>query len=196
MFERCALLLLASGLSSRFTGGDKLMAQLGNRTVLDHSAARISGQPVAARLAVVGTGQEARRQRLRAHGFELIDNPDPAGGQGVSLALGAAHVRDHTDADAVIIQLADMPLVEDTQLARLVTAFRSGSGAVISRAAGTVSPPALFSRPFFDDLAGLTGDQGALGIFRSCPTGLIIEAPARQGLDIDTPEDLRRAAAG
>lgn len=195
MFERCALLLLAGGLSSRFEAGDKLMAPLGTRTVLDHAADRLLDTGLAGRIAVVGADQEARRQLLKARGYHVVDNPDPARGQGYSLAIGAAYIRDHSDADAVIIQLADMPFVEDAHLCRLAGAFRSGAGAVITGSSGIHSPPALFARCWFDMLAGLKGDQGALRVFRACPNGIIIEAPSRQGLDIDTVADLEQAGA-
>ncbi len=169
------------------------MARLGGRTVLDHAADRLMTERVAARLAVVGTTQKARRQLLKSRGYEVLDNPDPARGQGTSLAIGVAHIRDHTTAEAVIIQLADMPRVEDAHLGRLAAGFQAGADAVISASGGVQSPPALFTRPLFDALASLTGDHGALGVFRSCSTGISIEMPDREGLDIDTCVDLKRA---
>ena len=66
MFDRTAILLLASGLSSRFGAGDKLMADLHGRPVLAHAASVLADRSVARRVAVVGTGQTARKACLEA----------------------------------------------------------------------------------------------------------------------------------
>ena len=117
MFDRTAILLLASGLSSRFGAGDKLMANLNGRPILARAAGALANRPVAKRVAVVGKDQTARKACLEALGFEIVLNPAPEDGQGRTLAIGSQYVRDATEADSVLILLGDMPFVTDTHLA-------------------------------------------------------------------------------
>ncbi|MCA8899759.1 MAG: nucleotidyltransferase family protein [Hyphomonas sp.] len=192
MFERTAILLLASGLSSRFETGDKLLAPLSGRTVLDHAADALSGASPAARIAVVGVGQDARRAALEARGFDIVINPEPARGQGHSLALGAARVRDMTQAETLLILLADMPNVSDSHLTNLAAAHANGAQAVMTRTGDVLCPPALFARASFDALACLNGDQGARSVFFSCDQRTTVETTPDEVMDIDCIADLRR----
>tara|TARA_R110001592_G_scaffold231858_1_gene489077 strand:+ start:281 stop:880 length:600 start_codon:yes stop_codon:yes gene_type:complete len=193
LFDRTAILLLASGLSSRFGAGDKLMADLDGRPVLAHAASALANRSVTKRVAVVGTNQTARRAYLEGSGFEIVPNPAPEDGQGRSLAIGSQYVRDATDADSVLILLGDMPFVTDTHLEGLADALSQGAGAVMSETGGRLSPPALFRRDHFDQLAAVTGDRGARRIFERIPARQVVAAAPDLLMDIDCGLDLQRA---
>ena len=193
MFDRTAILLLASGLSSRFDAGDKLMADLHGRPVLAHAASVLADRSVAKRVAVVAPDQTARSACLEAMGFEIVSNPVPEDGQGRTLAIGARYVRDATDADSMLILLSDMPFVTDTHLAGLADALSHGAGAAISETGGMLSPPALFRRDHFDQLAAVTGDRGARQIFAGIPARQVVATAPDVLMDIDCGLDLQRA---
>ncbi|WP_340692895.1 nucleotidyltransferase family protein [Hyphomonas sp.] len=193
MFDRTAILLLASGLSSRFGAGDKLMADLDGRPVLARAAGALANRSVAKRVAVVGTDQSARRTCLEALGFEIVLNPAPEDGQGNSLAIGSQYVRDATDADNALILLGDMPFVTDTHLEGLAEALSQGASAVMSETGGRLSPPALFRRDHFDKLVAVTGDRGARQIFENIPMRRVVAAAPDLLMDIDCGLDLQRA---
>ena len=193
MFDRTAILLLASGLSSRFGAGDKLMADLDGRPVLARAASALANRLLAKRVAVVGTHQNARRTCLEGLGFESVLNPAPEDGQGRTLAIGSQYVRDATDADSVLILLGDMPFVTDKHLEGLAEALSQGAGAVMSETRGRLSPPALFRRDHFNQLAAVTGDRGARRIFERLPTRQVVAAAPDLLMDIDSGLDLQRA---
>ena len=193
MFDRTAILLLASGLSSRFGTGDKLMADLDGRPLLAHAAGALANRSVAKRVAVVGTNQTARRAYLEASGFEIVLNPAPEDGQGRTLAIGSHYVRGANAADSVLILLGDMPFVTDTHLEGLAEALSQGAGAVMSETGGRLSPPALFRRDHFDQLAAVTGDRGARRIFERIPARQVVAAAPDLLMDIDCGLDLQRA---
>ena len=193
LFDRTAILLLASGLSSRFGAGDKLMADLHGRPVLARAASALAGRPVAKRVAVVGTDQSARRTCLEALGFEIVLNPAPEDGQGRTLAIGSQYVRDTTEADSVLILLGDMPFVTDTHLEGLAKALSQGASAVMSETGGRLSPPALFRRDHFNQLVAVTGDRGARQIFERIPARHAVTAAPELLMDIDCGPDLQRA---
>lgn len=193
MFDRTAILLLASGLSSRFGAGDKLMADLDGRPVLARAAGALANRSVARRVAVVGTDQSARRSCLEASGFEIVLNPAPEDGQGRTLAIGSQYVRDASDADSVLILLGDMPFVTETHFEGMAEALSQGASAVMSEAGGRLSPPALFRRDHFNQLVAVTGDRGARQIFESIPARQVVAAAPDLLMDIDCGLDLQRA---
>jgi len=193
VFDRTAVLLLASGLSSRFGTGDKLMADLDGLPVLARAAGALANHPVTRRVAVVGTDQTARRACLETLSFEIVFNSAPEDGQGRTLAIGIEHVRDTTEADSVLILLGDMPFVTDTHLEGLADALSQGAGAVMSETGGRLSPPALFRRDHFNQLAAVTGDRGARQIFAGIPARQAVAAAPDLLMDIDSGLDLQSA---
>jgi len=177
--SRIAGLLLAAGRGTRF-GGDKLNAMLAGRPVGCHAAATAGQVPLAWRFAVVAEGDAPP-------GFTAIRNP--VGGQGRSLARGVAAAR-QVGADAVLVMLADMPLVSPAHLERLLACFQGPDTLAVSRADGTRSPPALIGRRWFDVLERLGGDRGAQDLLADA---VPIDARPEELMDIDTVSDLDRA---
>lgn len=177
--RRVVALVLAAGRAKRF-GSDKLRHPLNGRPLGEHIAVTLAELPLAARLAVCPA---ARGDLFAPHGFEVIDNPHPEQGMGVSLALGAARAI-ALDADALLVCLADMPFVTVAHLDALL-AIRMP--VVATTCDGTRSPPAVFARELLHELASLAGDQGARHLLKSAAT---VAAPADLVRDFDTPDDL------
>ncbi len=191
--DRIALLLLASGTSARFKGGDKLLATLNGEPVMARAAKSLTGIHLAGRYAVVGSNQTPRRDRLTALGWSLIDNRDPARGQGKSLALGVTTLATEGKADAVLILLADMPFITDTHLISLAEALTSDTDAVMSQCNCVLCPPAIFSRTIFERLQALDGDQGARHLFQSLARTKTYPLSEHMARDIDHVSDLQAA---
>jgi molybdenum cofactor cytidylyltransferase len=178
--RRVVALVLAAGSASRF-GSDQLMHPLNGRPLGEHIAMTLSDVPVAARLAVCPVGS-ARRELFERHGFEVIDNPYPEQGMGMSLALGATRAI-ALDADTLLVCLADMPFVTREHLDALLAV---DADVVITEAAGVRSPPAAFERKLLPELATLTGDQGARHLLKSAAT---VAAAPEMVRDFDTLDD-------
>ncbi|MEL7488205.1 MAG: NTP transferase domain-containing protein [Pseudomonadota bacterium] len=190
--SKTAIVLLASGLSSRFEKGDKLMAPLADAPVLARAAAL--GAHAARRFAVVGVDQTDRRDLLTAAGWTLVDNPDPAAGMGAALALGAAAVA-ATHAGGLLVALADMPLITDRHLAALTARAEDGAAAVFSKGGDAFGPPAFFARSTFDALSRLEGDQGARGLRDRLGATATVAVQPDDMIDVDSVDDLARATA-
>jgi molybdenum cofactor cytidylyltransferase len=181
-----AVVVLAAGLSSRF-GSDKLLHPLAGKPLAAHIADMLAAMPLAHRLAVCPPEPSARADLFRARGFELIPNPEPQRGMASSLALGAQRALD-LGADALLVCLADMPNVTGDHLLRLIAAAATSDTAA-TVFAGTRSPPAIFTRRLFAELAALSGDHGARHLLAQAT---LIEAPPELAQDFDTPEDFTR----
>lgn len=194
-FAQTAVLLLAAGQSARFSNGDKLLADLDGRAVLSHPASLLQDTPVAARIAVIGPGQEGRRHLLHTTGWQTEENPDSAAGQSTSLKAGIAAIRAIPGVERVLILLADMPFVSEAHLSALHRAMAPETDAVMSSMGDVLCPPAIFSARTFDPLSNISGDAGAKKVFNSLSITETVSIPEDEAIDIDTIEDLARAAS-
>lgn len=183
-FAGLALVLLAGGQSTRF-GGAKLMAELGGTPLGLHAAAMLADLPFAARYAVTGPDVPD----LAALAYRSVPLDPPGAPQARSLALGVAAAQ-AGGARAVLVALADMPLVPAGHIHTLVAAFAGDR--IATSADGVTMPPALFGARHFAALAALGGDRGGASLLKSAPT---VPLDPRLALDVDRPEDLTRAAA-
>ena len=144
--------VLAAGSSVRL-GRNKLLLDLGGETVVRRAArAAIEAglDPV-----IVVLGHEAGRVReelLEGLPCVVVLNPEHARGAGTSVRAGVAHASE-TKAEALVLILADMPLVTAGMIATLVARRRdTGALLVVSRYGETQAPPNLFDRSLFGEL--------------------------------------------
>jgi probable selenium-dependent hydroxylase accessory protein YqeC len=198
------VLVLAAGIATRM-GADKLLAWLGDGTVLGAVVRAATGCAGLGRVVVVtGPDSSAATAALRndcpTGGYEVVGNPSPEAGMASSLQVGVTRLAGGRD---LLVLLGDQPLVTKETLSRLLAA-RAGSprAAAVAlayagdtgRAAGGVGPPVLLHRSLRPQLLELRGDQGArllLARYADAVTGVACEAD--EALDVDTPADLALA---
>lgn len=180
--------LLAAGRSLRFGAGDKLVAPFRGAPLVAQAGARLEGRDGVQRLAIVASGADEPANWLADAGWQLVENPRAAEGQGTSVACAARAARE-LGARALLVALADMPFVREDTLDRLIAAAATHEAAMC-RGPDTLLPPAIFRADLFDRLEALTGDRGARAVFVSLADTCEIPITAREALDIDTPADL------
>jgi len=180
-------ILLAAGRAERF-GGNKLRAHLpDSRTV----AGAAAGNMVAALprvLAVVRPDSEALEELLRTAGCEIVVCDDADEGMGNSLACG---VRATRESDGWIVALADMPIIRPETIQRLAARLTDGAAIVAPTYNGHRGHPVGFAARFANDLATLTGDEGARQILQAHRDDLRLIETDDPGVlhDIDEPRD-------
>ncbi len=179
-----AALLLASGRSSRFGAADKLTMPLGDHPVGHHAAQTLASLPFDWRL-VVTIGST-----MFWPGFEPIINDQPDAGMSHSVGLGVSACRER-GAEAVLIALADMPLVSREQFAGLLGRYSGPESLIASSDEGHRMVPALFGSGWFPALEQLRGDRGARELLDKATT--VLAASPDELVDIDTPDDLEAA---
>ena len=91
-------------------------------------------------------------------------------------------------AGALVLVLADQPLVDAAHIDRLIAAHRAGAPAAGSVYAGALGVPALFDASLFDALLALEGDRGAARVLRSCEGAACVPWP-EGAVDVDTDAD-------
>ena len=190
-----AAVILAAGRSTRMGGPNKLLAELGGKPLV-----RIVTEQVLASGAsgvIVVTGHQAAEVEKALAGLKVkfVRNRDFAAGLASSVKTGIAAVPD--EADAALVCLGDMPLIDARLIDRLIEAFAPESGNLI---AVPVSDnrrgnPVLWSRRFFQELMTLDGDIGARHLIAKHGEAVAEVAVDGHGafLDIDTPQALEAA---
>ena len=193
-----AAIILAAGRSTRMGGPNKLLAELGGKTlvrIVTEQALASKAQGV-----IVVTGHQAEQVEKALQGLKVkfVRNPDFAEGLASSVKAGVAAVPEN--ADGAVICLGDMPLISAHLIDRLIEAFAPDRGNLIAVPVsdGRRGNPVLWSRRFFNELMTLDGDIGARHLIAKHSEAVAEVAVEGHGafLDIDTPQALAAAQRG
>lgn len=204
LYSRMAVgaVLLAAGAGARMGGRPKALLELGGVPLVLRQLIALSGAGVDEVAVVLGHHGEAIESAVRPFPITLVRNPSPDDGQvsSVRLGLGALSPR----LDAVIVALADQPLIDAQDIVALISAYRKRGEASmvvprVKRAGGETVPgnPVMFDAALREEwLAG--GADLACRKWRERNPGRVHWLDTenqRYSVDIDTPEDLDRFAA-
>ena len=182
--------MLAAGLARRM-GGGKLVLVLGGRPIVRWSVESLV-PPVDDLVVVTGAGGADVRAALEGVAVRFVENPHPEAGQGSSIAVGAAALREGTE--ALIIALGDQPRVPADVVPRLLATWRrTGQAIVAPTYRGVHGTPVLFAAEVFPELAALNGDAGARAVVAARAERVArVAFDHAMPADVDTPEDFAR----
>jgi CTP:molybdopterin cytidylyltransferase MocA len=173
-----AIALLAAGGATRF-GGGKLDAECAGKPFGQWALDAALAVPHQRLAVVVGDPVPAF-----ARGCQMLVNERAAVGLGTSAALAA---RWADGCDALLILLADMPLVSSGTLQKLV---KAGGSAAVAYPGGKPGAPACIPATLLPALEALTGDSGAAQVLRGLAGVTLIETSPQELRDVDRPGDL------
>ena len=190
--------LLAAGEGSRF-GRPKALVELNGQTLAERGVGLLRAGGADPILVVTGAVP------LELDGTLTVDNPQWRTGMGSSLRA-ALHALTEAgrgpdigpDIGAVVVALADQPLVGAEAVARLIAAYRGGASVAVAAYDGQPRNPVLLAREHWPEvIATATGDQGARTFLRTRPELVTLVECGDTGRpdDIDTPADLARITA-
>ncbi len=180
--------LLAAGEGSRF-GRPKALVQLDGQTLAERGVDTLRAGGTDPIYVVTGAAP------LDLDGVHTVYNHRWPTGMGSSLRAGLRALP--LDVDAVVVALADQPLVGAEAVARLIAAFRSGVTVAVAAYEGKPRNPVLLAREHWPEvIATATGDQGARAFLRAHPDLVTLVECGDTGRpdDIDTTADLDRIA--
>jgi len=186
-----AAIVLAAGHGHRF-GGDKQLARLpcGN-LLLEQTIGRVLDATdhvlLVTRPDLTAALSDALPDIIAQ--TRVVECPESALGMGHSLARGVQAL--HTDIEACLICLGDMPWVRTSTYRRLLSALHSQS-ILIPACDGGTGHPVGFGRRFFTSLEQCHGDRGARDVIRQHPEACMTLAVDDRGIlrDVDTRADL------
>ncbi len=202
---RFGVVLLAAGEGARMGGVPKCLIRLDDQPLLRRSLQAMLMAGADRVVLVTGYYAEAiealAEALVNAAQVQLVRNPEPARGQGSSVRAGleALHSAGSPNCDAVIIALADQPLVGAPEISALLDGFRdrpAGTDVVYPVVRGQRGNPVVLSGALAAQLIA-SGRAGAVRKF-------IDEHPAQVHIlvsdndafitDLDTREDIAALA--
>ena len=186
--------LLAAGSGSRLGGRPKSLLELGGVPLIRRQLIALSGAGVDEVAVVLGHHADVIEAAVQAFPVTLVRNPAPDDGQASSVRIGLQALSGKLD--AVIVALADQPLVNAQDITALIAAFkqRGDAAMVVPRVAGEPGNPVIFEAGLRDEW--LAGDvDAACRRWREDHPGRVHWFDTDNGryrVDIDTPADLLR----
>jgi len=199
--------LLAAGEGSRF-GQPKALVELNGRTLAERGVdllRRGGADPIlvvtgAAQLQLSGTRTVYNKDWRTGMGSSIraaLRALEPAGESGQARVPGQPAAAFSTDVGAVVVALADQPLVGAEAVARLIAAYHDGASVAVAAYDGEPRNPVLLAREHWPEvIAGAKGDMGARAFLRARPDLVMPVECGDTGRpdDIDTAADLARIA--
>ena len=191
MTPSVAAIVLAAGSSTRM-GRNKLLLEIEGETLVRRVVRAASAAGVDRVVVVLGHDEARVRAQLDGLSCETVVNPDHARGAGTSVHAGVRHVA--AEAGAVVIVLADMPLVTAPMIKGLVDRYRATRAPVVFSRYGTVqAPPTLYDRSLFGELLAIEDDRGGKQVVvRHQAEAEAVAWPEDALHDIDSPADYDR----
>ncbi|HEY6312903.1 MAG TPA: nucleotidyltransferase family protein [Streptosporangiaceae bacterium] len=180
--------LLAAGEGSRF-GGPKALVELDGQTLAERGVGLLRAGGADPILVVSGATP------VQIPGTRTVYNPDWRTGMGSSLRAALNALASPDDVGAVVVALADQPLVGPESVARLIAAYRAGASVAVAAYDGQPRNPVLLAREHWPEvIATATGDTGARAFLRARADLVTLVECGDTGRpdDIDTPADLAR----
>jgi CTP:molybdopterin cytidylyltransferase MocA len=188
--------LLAAGEGSRF-GRPKALVELDGQTLAERGVTLLRAGGTDPVLIVTGAAQVELRPE---HQARTVYNGEWRTGMGSSLRAAPralAELEAGPEIGAVVVALADQPLVGAEAVGRLIAAYQAGADVAVAAYGGKPRNPVLLAREHWPEvIATATGDQGARAFLRARPELVTLVECGDTGRpdDIDTPADLEHIA--
>jgi molybdenum cofactor cytidylyltransferase len=195
--------LLAAGAGSRLGGRPKALLELGGVPLVLRQLIALSGAGVDEVVVVLGHHADAVEAAVRAFPITLVRNPRPDDGQVSSVRVGLKALSPKLD--AILVALADQPLIDAQDLTALIGAYkkRGDAAMVVPRVAsgeggaGLPGNPVIFDAALRDEWLSGAADLACRRWRDAHPERVrwFDTDNRRYRVDIDTPEDIERFAA-
>jgi molybdenum cofactor cytidylyltransferase len=187
--------LLAAGAGSRMGGRPKALLELNGVSLVLRQLIALSGGGVDELVVVLGHHAESILPVVAQFPVTVVHNPNPDDGQVSSQRLGLQSL--NPKLDAVLVALADQPLINEQDIGSLIGAFKrraEGTAVVVPRVHGQPGNPVIFSAEVREQI--LSGDiHIGCRQWRGAHPQAVLNFDTdnrRYVLDVDTPEDLER----
>lgn len=190
MVFKIGLIILAAGAATRMGRPKQLLSYQGRSLILHAVEVALASlcQPI---IVVLGAYAEQIKPELMSKAVQVVENSQWQEGMSSSIRAGISMLlKTNSKLDAVIISLADQPLVSPQIFNQLIQSYQETQKVIIaSKYNETTGVPALFSNALFPELMQLEGDKGAKALIQKyIDTALILLIP-EAAIDIDTPDD-------
>ena len=187
---KITILILAAGESKRMNGIKQLLPWK-NTTLLGNAIEQAIQSKVNTVVVVLGANANQIKPTLADYSIQTIENKNWKNGLGNSIAAGVQYIQENQpDCDAILITLADQPLIDAAYYNALIAAYTQEKAKIIaSEIHNTPSVPAIFDALYFEQLSQLNQDKGAKEILIAAQKEVYRLPAAANLIDIDTTSD-------
>lgn len=187
--RKIAMIILAAGESKRL-GTIKQNLPWKKTTLLGHAIEQGISSIADVVIVVLGSNAETILNGIDQTKITIINNSNWQEGMGTSIACAMHYLHKNSlYFDAVLIALADQPLIKETHFNNLIYSFFNNDKNIIctqiNRKAGV---PAIFASKYFSALSELDKDYGARKILRNNQNDILTLNIGDEIIDIDTLE--------
>lgn len=190
--------LLAAGAGSRMGHRPKSLLELGGVPLIRRQLIALSGAGVDEVVVVLGHYAERIEEAVKEFPVTLVRNLEPDAGQISSLRLGLKALSPKLD--AVLVALADQPLINSQDINDLIGAYKkrpAGAQVVQPMVDGLPGNPVMFSAEVRDQILLGDANVGCRQWQAAHPAQVHawLSGNNRYRTDVDTPEDIEALAA-
>ena len=187
--------LLAAGEGSRIGGRPKSLLELGGVPLIRRQLIALSGAGVDEVVVVLGHHAEQIEPMVQTFPVTLARNLRPQDGQVSSLRLGLAALAGKLD--AVLVALADQPLINAQDITSLIAAYKKraeGTSVVVPMVNGEPGNPVIFSTEVRDQILAGDANIGCRQWRAANPQAVqaFVTDNHRYRVDIDSEDDIAR----
>ena len=185
-------ILLAAGRSQRMGKQNKLMISINGTPMLRRVTETILGSDIKSLIVVTGFQETLIAKILKDLPVNFTHNQNFEHGLSTSLSAGLRALPKATS--AVIICLADMPMVRTDHIDKLISSFNPtlGREICIPTTKGKWGNPVLIGKRFFNEILTNKGDAGAKDLIKKY-SRYVAEIDIKDDgvlFDIDTPSEM------
>jgi molybdenum cofactor cytidylyltransferase len=189
--------LLAAGSGSRMGNRPKSLLELGGVPLIRRQLIALSGAGVDEVVVVLGHYANQIEPAVQDFPVTLVRNPNPDAGQVSSLRLGLQALSPKTD--AVLVALADQPLINSQDINDLISAYKKRpEGAQVVQPTVDEQPgnPVMFSNDVRDQILAGEARIGCKQWQSAHPEAVHrwVSSNLRYRTDVDSPEDIEALA--
>lgn len=180
--NKIAFFILAAGLGSRF-GFPKYLFPMKGKMVIENIIEQCILANVKNLFIVSGAFHEKLASKIK--GVPVLFNPEYREGIASSIRISAKFAVENSF-EALVILLADQPLVDRIMIGELLEIYSEGYEVVSFEKEGNPCPPTLFVKKLFSDLLNIKGDIGARKIVEENKKKKLIRGYEAKLIDFDT----------
>lgn len=185
-----AILILAAGESSRMGEQTKQILAWKDSTLLGTSVDQAKASIANHTYVVLGAKEEVIKAAVNLDASTVIQNAQWRSGLGSSISSGIAYlVSKGMVPDALLIMLADQPLIDTNYLNKMIGNWIANPSKIITTQYKNHSGvPAIFGSEYLEELQNLNEDFGAKDIIASHNGVVLALDPEGKEIDIDSWE--------
>jgi CTP:molybdopterin cytidylyltransferase MocA len=189
----CAAVVLAAGRGLRF-GGDtpKPLLRFRGKPLVRHAFEAAAASGLAPVVIVVSDDRVEDTLAPDSGGgvVRIVRNPSPELGIASSLHAALRALEPDATVAAVVVGLADQPLVGADAYRRVARAYDGGDRLAVATYGGARGNPVLIGREHWAEALALAGDVGARALLQKHGAREVPCDGTGEPTDVDTPEDL------